>query len=277
MCGWKNISLTKNSNCRPDTKAMTQTGLFDLTGRTALVTGASSGIGARMAHALAVAGADVILVARRADALKAKSEEIARETGRRAAAVPCDVMADDAADALASDAKAVLRDPDILVNAAGVNLRQPWEDITPETWQQTLRLNLEVPFFLARALVGPMIASGYGRIINIASLQSVRAFPNSMPYGASKGGIAQLTRAMAEAWSPHGVTANAIAPGFFKTELTAPVFENPELAEKQAAATAIGRNGELEDLDGPTVFFASPASAYVTGQVVGVDGGYTAK
>ena len=256
---------------------MTQTGLFDLTGRTALVTGASSGIGARMAHALAAAGADVILVARRADALKAKSEEIARATGRRAAAVPCDVMADDAADVLASDVKAVLRDPDILVNAAGVNLRQPWEDITPETWRRTLTLNLEVPFFLARALVGPMIANGYGRIINIASLQSVRAFPNSMPYGASKGGIAQLTRAMAEAWSPHGVTANAIAPGFFKTELTAPVFENPELADKQAAATAIGRNGELEDLDGPTVFFASPASAYVTGQVIGVDGGYTAK
>ncbi len=256
---------------------MTDTGSFDLSGRTALVTGASSGIGARMAHALAAAGADVILVARRADALQAKADDINAATGRRVAAVPCDVMAEGAVDALAADAKAALGDADILVNAAGVNLRQPWEDITEESWRMTLALNLDVPFFLARALVGPMIDKGYGRIINIASLQSVRAFPNSMPYGASKGGIAQLTRAMAEAWSRHGVTANAIAPGFFKTELTAPVFDNPELAGKQAAATAIGRNGELEDLDGPTVFFASPASAYVTGQVLGVDGGYTAK
>ncbi len=251
--------------------------MFDLNGRIALITGASSGIGARMAQALSAAGAGVILVARRTDTLRAKADEIAVATGGKTAAVPCDVLADGAVDALAADARQVMGDPDILVNAAGVNLRQPWDQVTPESWRQTVGLNLDVPFFLARALVGPMIDKGYGRIINIASLQSARAFPNSMPYGASKGGITQLTRAMAEAWSRHGVTANAIAPGFFETELTAPVFDDPELAAKQAAATAIGRNGELEDLDGPTVFFASPASAYVTGQVLGIDGGYTAK
>jgi gluconate 5-dehydrogenase len=134
-----------------------------------------------------------------------------------------------------------------------------------------------VPFFLARACVPGMMDKGYGRIINIASLQSYRAFANSMPYGASKGGVVQLTRAMAEAWSKERINANAIAPGFFPTELTAAVFANEELAQHNARMTAIGRNGELEDLDGVTVFLASPASAYITGATIPVDGGFTAK
>ena len=122
-----------------------------------------------------------------------------------------------------------------------------------------------------------MKAKGRGRVINIASLQSFRAFPNSIPYGASKGGIAQLTRAMAEEWSKDGITANAIAPGFFPTRLTQSVFEDPVVASHNARMTAIGRNGELADLDGTTVFLASAASSYVTGQVLPVDGGYSAK
>ena len=134
-----------------------------------------------------------------------------------------------------------------------------------------------MPFFLARALVAGMVAKGGGAIINIASLQSFRAFARGMAYGASKGGVAQLTRAMAEAWSGQGVRANAILPGFFPTELSAPVFNDPALAQHHAQATAIGRNGELSDLDGTTVFLASRASAYVTGQVIAVDGGYLAK
>jgi NAD(P)-dependent dehydrogenase (short-subunit alcohol dehydrogenase family) len=122
-----------------------------------------------------------------------------------------------------------------------------------------------------------MKAAGWGRIINIASLQSTRAFENGIAYGAAKGGIVQLTRAMAEAWSRHGIMANAIAPGFFPTELTAPVFGNAELASHHARNTAVGRNGELSDLRGPLLFFASDASGYVTGQTLPVDGGYTAK
>ena len=141
----------------------------------------------------------------------------------------------------------------------------------------TLNLNLAAPFFLAQELAPAMKAKGWGRILNFASLQTTRAFPGGLAYGASKGGIAQLTRAMAEAWSPHGITANAIGPGFFKTELTGPVFDDPERAARNAAATCIGRNGEMEDLDGPVLFFCSDASAYVTGQVLMVDGGYTAK
>ena len=134
-----------------------------------------------------------------------------------------------------------------------------------------------MPFFLARALVPGMIACGGGAIINIASLQSYRAFTNGMAYGASKGGVAQLTRAMAEAWSCHGVRANAILPGFFPSELTQPVFDDPILAQRNAEATAIGRNGNLADLDGLTVFLAAPGSAYITGQIIAVDGGYLAK
>lgn len=251
--------------------------LFDLTGRRALVTGASSGVGRRMAEALAQAGAEVILVARRAEALADAARAINAGGTGRAVPLAHDVLAEDAPERLAEAAGRALGAPDILVNAAGVNFRESWDKITLESWRRTLALNLDVPFFLARALVGPMIEAGYGRIINLASLQSSRAFANSMPYGASKGGVAQLTRAMAEAWSRHGVTANALAPGFFKTELTAAVFENPELAAHNAAMTAIGRNGELADLDGPTVFLASPASAYVTGQILCVDGGYSAK
>jgi gluconate 5-dehydrogenase len=167
--------------------------------------------------------------------------------------------------------------PDVLVNAAGVNLRQPFADVTAQAFDLHMALHLRAPFLLTQALAPPMAARGFGRIINIASLQSYRAFPNSAPYGAGKGGIVQLTRAIAEEWSRHGVTCNAIAPGFFPTPLTEPVFRDPERAAKNAAQTAIGRNGELDDLTGATVFLASRASAYITGQTLAVDGGFTAK
>jgi len=143
---------------------------------------------------------------------------------------------------------------DVLINAAGVNLREPSEAISFDSWNQTLDINLRAPFFLAKALVPAMQLQGWGRIINIASLQSERAFQNGLAYGASKGGVTQLTRAMAQSWSQHGINCNAIGPGFFKTELT-----------------------ELEDLVGTTVFLASKASDYVTGQLIYVDGGFTAK
>jgi len=166
---------------------------------------------------------------------------------------------------------------DILCNTAGINLREPAEKITAESWNRTLHLNLTVPFFLTRELVPAMRERGGGKVINIASLQSERAFPNSAAYGASKGGVAQLTRAMAEAWSADGICCNAIGPGFFPTALTAAVFDRPEVAARNASQTAIGRNGELKDLDGITVFLASSASDYITGQVIYVDGGFTAK
>ncbi len=250
--------------------------LFSLDGQVALVTGASSGLGRRMAATLARAGAQVIGVARRRAALEALVAEI-EAAGGKAAARAADLSREDVFDELAAQAAEPFGPPTILVNAAGINLREPPEVIGWPSWNRTLHLNLSVPFFLARALVPGMVARGGGAIVNIASLQSFRAFPNSMPYGASKGGILQLTRAMAEAWSRQGVRANAIVPGFFPSELTKPVLDDPALAARHAQASAIGRNGELADLDGVTIFLASPASAYVTGQALAVDGGYLAK
>ncbi len=253
------------------------TSLFSLDDRVALVTGASSGIGRHMALTLARAGAKVIGLARRADGLQSLVNDIAGDGGT-GEAIAADLMSEDDWGRLAEAAAEIFDDaPDILVNAAGINLRQPADEVTRDGWDQTLKLNLTVPFFLAQALVPGMQAKGRGRIINIASLQSSRAFAGGIAYGASKGGVAQMTRAMAEAWSRDGITANAIAPGFFPTELTAPVFGNDALSAQHAAATAIGRNGEMADLDGITVFLASRASSYITGQVIGVEGGYLAK
>jgi len=251
--------------------------LFSLQGSVGLCTGSASGIGRRMALALAQAGADLVLVDRDPTGLTEAAGEIAKLPGGRSATLTADLLDRNGLQDLAERAGEPFGAPDILVNAAGVNLREPVEEVSWDSWDQTINLNLAVPFFLARSCVAGMKARGRGRVINIASLQSFRAFPNSIPYGASKGGVAQLTRAMAEAWSTDGITANAIAPGFFPTRLTQSVFENPELASHNARMTAIGRNGELTDLDGTTVFLASAASSYITGQVLPVDGGYSAK
>ncbi len=249
---------------------------FDLSGRVALVTGASSGIGRQQAKALARAGACVVLAARRADALAAAVAEIESEGGQ-AGALAADLADRGALTEIAARAAGAFGPVDILVNAAGTNPRQAAEAVTFEAWDLTMNLNLAVPFFLARELVPAMAEKAWGRVINIASLQTTRAFANGLVYGASKGGIGQLTRAMAEAWSGQGIACNALAPGFFPTELTAALFEDQALTDRLAAQTAIGRNGRLADLDGITVFLAAPASDYITGQVINVDGGFTAK
>lgn len=249
---------------------------FDLSGKTACVTGASSGIGRALAAALGGRGAAVVCVARRAERLEETVAAI-EAAGGRAAAVPGDLGALDRVAEAAGAASAPLGSVDILVNAAGINLRQHADETTPEGWRRTLDINLSAPFFLAQALVPAMRERGWGRIINIASLQTERAMPNGVAYGATKAGIAQVTRAMAEAWSRDGIMCNAIAPGFFPTGLTAPVFGDKELAARNAARTCVGRNGVLEDLAGPCIFLASGASGYVTGQVLYVDGGFTAR
>ena len=245
----------------------------DLSGHVACVTGASSGLGRRAALALSRTGASVVAVARREDALASLKDEAPGPVF----ALPFDLSNRDALDELASKAAEPFGAPDILVHAAGINTREAADDVTPQGWDITLTLNLAVPFFLSQHLVPGMKEKGWGRIVNFASLQSRRAFPGGLSYGASKGGIAQLTRAMAEAWSRDGINTNAIAPGFFRTELTAAVFADPERAARNAAQTCIGRNGEPEDIDGPLLFLSSEASAYVTGQVLAVDGGFTAK
>jgi gluconate 5-dehydrogenase len=252
------------------------TPLFDLTGRTALVTGGSSGIGLALARALGLAGAAVVLTARR-------QAELADAVGAlRAESIDADFCVADLADVadierLASGLRASGGGPDIIVNAAGINMRQPFGEVSAATFDLHMAVHLRAPFLLTQALAPAMATRGFGRIVNIASLQSWRAFPDSAPYGTAKGGVLQLTRAIAEAWSAKGVTCNAIAPGFFPTPLTASVFADPVRAAKNAAQTAIGRNGDLTDLFGAVVFLASDASAYVTGQTLAVDGGFTAK
>lgn len=247
--------------------------LFDLSGRVACVTGASGGLGQRTAIALAAAGAKVVGVARRAELLA----DWAAGIGKTAAVVSADLSQRSAIGDIAARIAAPFGAPDIVVHAAGINTREMADDVTSEGWDMTMNLNLAVPFFLSQAFAPAMKAKGWGRIVTFASLQTTRAFPGGLSYGASKAGIAQLTRAMAEAWSRHGITVNAVGPGFFPTELTGPVFADPERAGRNAAQTCMGRNGRLEDIDGPLLFLCSDASAYVTGQVLMVDGGFTAK
>jgi NAD(P)-dependent dehydrogenase (short-subunit alcohol dehydrogenase family) len=252
------------------------TGQFDLTGNVALVTGSSSGIGQRIAIALAGAGASVVVAARRLEKLEETRVSI-EAAGGRAASLRADLEDIGGLDDVAVQAARHFGAPDILVNAAGVNFRQAATDVTPENWNRTLAINLTSPFFLSRALVPAMKEKGRGRIVNFASLQTVRAMPNGIAYGASKGGVGQLTRAMAEEWSRFGITCNAIAPGFFPTELTAPIYKDQARLDALAAQTTMGRNGELKDLDGAAIFLSAPASGYVTGQIIFVDGGFTAK
>ncbi|MCP4933176.1 MAG: SDR family oxidoreductase [bacterium] len=247
--------------------------LFDVKGKIACVTGASSGLGRASGKLLAEAGAHVVGIARRSVELEAWQSETAGET----AAVVADLLDRSGLSEIARAASQPFGPPDILINAAGINTRETADKVTVEGWDTTISLNLAVPFFFAQALVPAMREKTWGRIVNFASLQSRRAFPGGLSYGASKGGVEQLTRAMAEAWSQHGVNINALAPGFFPTELTGPVFSDEVRTEQNAQRTCIGRNGKLEDLDGPLLFFCSEASSYVTGQTLFVDGGFTAK
>lgn len=247
--------------------------LFDLTGRVACVTGASSGLGRRAAVTLAAAGAQVVGVARRGDALQALKDEI----GGSAEYVVADVADRELIVSLCDAVAAPFGAPDIVVHAAGINTRETADEVTAEGWDKTMALNLSAPFFMSQALVPAMRKKGWGRIVNFASLQTSRAFPGGISYGATKAGISQLTRAMAEAWSRDGITVNAIGPGFFPTELTHAVFADPDRAARNAEQTCLHRNGRLDDIDGPLLFLCSDASGYVTGQTLMVDGGYTAK
>jgi gluconate 5-dehydrogenase len=242
--------------------------LFSLQGRTAFVTGGNAGIGLAIARALGLAGARLVLAARRESALAQAVADLAAE-GIEAKALPLDLARPELGRIDAA--------PDILVNAAGINLRQPFAEVTAAAFDLHLALHLRAPFLLTQRFAPAMASLGWGRILNIGSLQSFRAFPDSAPYGAGKGGIAQLTRAIAEAWSRQGITCNAIAPGFFPTALTAPVFADTPRAAALAERTCIGRNGRLEDLYGAAVFLCSDAAGYVTGQILAVDGGFLAK
>ena len=248
---------------------------FSLNNKVALVTGGTSGIGKMMALALARAGAFVWIVSTRDNADETISE--IEQQGSEGAFFQVDVTDSNKLETMLSDIYSVSKKIDILVNAAGINLRIPAEDLSLDDWQKTININLTAPYYLSQLVVKKMKENQWGRIINIASLQSLRAFDDSIPYGASKGGVMQLTRALAQSYSKHGILVNAIAPGFFNTKLTESLFKDPKKLQTLAGKTMINRNGEERDLFGISVFLCSDANSYITGQTIFLDGGFTAQ
>ena len=247
---------------------------FSLENKVALITGGTSGLGKMMALALAKAGAFVWIASSRDNADETLQE--IKQQGSNGSFVQVDVTSSDALEKTVSHILEKSSKIDILINAAGINPRTSAEELTLNDWQKTIDINLTAPFYLSQLVADTMRENNWGRIINIASLQSLRAFDNSIPYGASKGGVMQLTRALAQAYSKDGILVNAIAPGFFRTNLTEQLFQNPDKLKELANKTMMGRNGEEKDIFGISVFLCSDANSYVTGQTVFLDGGFSA-
>jgi NAD(P)-dependent dehydrogenase (short-subunit alcohol dehydrogenase family) len=246
--------------------------LFDLTGRVAVVTGTSRGLGQYFARALARAGADLVLTSRNRDSLLAFEKEI-QALGRKTAVLALDVRDQTSIAGMVSAAHQAFPGIDILVNNAGCNVRKPALDVTWDDWNLILDTNLRGSFFVAQAVARHMIPRGYGRIINIGSVTSVAGYAGLGPYGASRGGIRQLTMSLADDWGKYGITVNCLAPGWFRTEQNKILYENREWVEYLCDRIPLKRPGQPDDLDGALVFLASESSRYVTGQTLLVDGG----
>jgi NAD(P)-dependent dehydrogenase (short-subunit alcohol dehydrogenase family) len=247
-------------------------GLFDLTGQVAIVTGTSRGLGQYFARALAKAGADLVLTSRTRESLVSFESEI-RALGRRAVSLELDVRSQESIEKMAADAEDAYGQIHILVNNAGCNIRKPALDVQWEDWNKILDTNLRGSFFVAQAVARRMIAKRYGRIVNIGSVTCVAGYAGLAAYGASRGGVRQMTMSLADDWGKHGVTVNCLAPGWFRTEQTKVLYENQEWVDYLVDRIPMKRPGQPNDLDGAVVFLASEASRYITGQTLLVDGG----
>jgi gluconate 5-dehydrogenase len=245
---------------------------FDLTGKVAIVTGTSRGLGQYLARALARAGADLVITSRRAESLAEFQAEI-QSLGRQALALPLEVRDYASIQEMVKAAAAHYGKIDILVNNAGCNVRKPALEVTWDDWNLVLDTNLRGTFFVAQAVARQMVARRYGRIINIGSVTAVAGYAGLGPYGASRGGVKQLTMSLADDWGPRGITVNCLAPGWFKTAQNAVMYENKEWVEYLCDRIPLKRPGQPRDLDGAVVFLASDASEYITGQTLLVDGG----
>jgi len=246
--------------------------LFDLSGRGAIVTGTSRGLGQYFARALSKAGADLVLTSRNREHLQPFEEEI-KALGRRAVSLELDVRDQTSIERMVEAAEEAFGHLDILVNNAGCNVRKPALDVTWDDWNLILDTNLRGSFFVAQAVARRMIPRSYGRIINIGSVTSVAGYAGPGPYGASRGGIRQLTMSLADDWGKHGITVNCLAPGWFRTEQNKVLYENKAWVEYLSDRIPLKRPGQPNDLDGAIVFLASESSRYVTGQTLLVDGG----
>jgi NAD(P)-dependent dehydrogenase (short-subunit alcohol dehydrogenase family) len=251
---------------------MMNTKLFDLTGKVAVVTGASRGLGQYFGRSLARAGADLVITSRRIEALKDFTDEV-KDLGRRAVPLALDVRDHDSIRRMAGSALDAFGKIDILVNNAGCNVRKRAVDVTWEDWNLIMETNLRGTFFVSQAIARSMIEARYGRIINIGSETCVAGYAGLAPYGASRGGIKQLTMSLAHDWGEYGITVNCLAPGWFKTAQNAVLYEDSGWVEYLSERIPLGRPGAPHDLDGAVLFLASEESRYVTGQTLLVDGG----
>jgi NAD(P)-dependent dehydrogenase (short-subunit alcohol dehydrogenase family) len=251
--------------------------LFKLTGRRALITGGAKGLGKVMATALAQAGADVVLVTRTKSECEAAAAEIAKETGRKTAAIIADVSKAEEVKRMADEAQKALGPIDILINNAGINIRGSVQELTEADWNAVIDINLKAPFLVTRALCGGMLERGWGRVINMGSILSIIGIAGRTPYAASKAGILNMTRVHAMEWATKGVTCNAICPGPFATDMNTSLINDPVKYKAFVDKIPMGRWGELHEIAGAAVFLASDAASFMTGSALYVDGGWTAQ
>jgi len=250
---------------------------FDLTGKAAIVTGGSKGLGHAMAAGLASAGADVLVISRHGDEAAAAAKEIAADFGRRAVAMAVDVTQPEQVEAMTKRALDEFGKIDILINNAGVNVRGPIDELTFDDFKRVQDINVNGVWLCTRSVVPHMKQRKYGRIVNLASTLGVVGLENRTPYTSSKGAVVQMTRALGLELAPFGITCNAICPGPFLTPMNVPIKDDEQTKKSIVGAVALGRWGELHEIQGAAIFLASEASSYVTGSLVTVDGGWTAR